>query len=294
MNTAVAAWLWTDSPLAGVRLDEVERLFAQVEAELSRFRPQSGLSRLNAAAGRGPQPISSMLHEVLALALQAAHASDGIFDPTVLNALQAAGYNRSFELVGTDGASPQHRQKVAASGSGWQRVLLDAAEGTAALPAGLGIDLGGIAKGWTVDQAARHLGQWGPALVDAGGDIRSGGAPGEPWPVAVQDPFDETRDLAVVSLADNAVATSSIGGRRWQRDGQPMHHLIDPRTGQPSCSDLHTVTALAPTATEAEITAKVVLLLGRQKGQRYAEKRGHSVLCIDHAGQQSTAGHWPA
>ena len=239
MNTTVAAWLWTNSPLAGVRLAEVERFFAQVEAEMSRFRPQSGLSRLNAAAGRGPQPISPLLVEVLALALQAARTSDGVFDPTVLNALQAAGYDRSFEQIKAGAASPQRGQRAAASGSGWQQVLLDTAEGTATLPAGLGIDLGGIAKGWTVDEAARQLGQWGPALVDAGGDIRSVGAPGEPWPVAVQDPFDETRDLTVVLLADNAAATSSIGGRRWQRDGQTLHHLIDPRTGQPSRSDLH-------------------------------------------------------
>ena len=145
-----------------------------------------------------------------------------------------------------------------------------------------------------MDQAARQLGQWGPALVDGGGDIRAAGAPGEPWPVAVQDPFDETRDLAVVLLADNAVATSSVGGRRWQRNGQPMHHLIDPRTGQPSRSDLHTVTVLAPTAADAEVTAKVVLLLGRHEGQGFAEQRDHSVLCVGHDGQQSTAGHWPA
>jgi thiamine biosynthesis lipoprotein len=294
MNTAVAAWLWTDSPLAGVRLDEVERCFAQVEAELSRFRPQSGLSRLNAAAGHGPQPISPMLEAVLALALEAARTSGGIFDPTVLNALHRAGYDRSFEHIETGGASPHRRHKAAASGSGWRQVQLDRTQGTATLPVGLGIDLGGIAKGWAVDEAARQLGQWGPALVDAGGDIRSLGTPGVPWPVAVQDPFDETRDLVVVSLADSAVATSSIGGRRWQRNGQPMHHLIDPHTGQPGRSDLHTVTALAPTAVEAEVTAKVVLLLGRQEGQRYAHARGHNVLCIGHDGQQSMAGDWLA
>ena len=294
MNTAVAAWLWADSPLAGVRLHEVERFFALVEAELSRFRPQSGLSRLNAAAGHGPQPISPMLEAVLVLALQAARTSGGVFDPTVLNALHGAGYDRSFEQIEAGGANPQRRQRATASGSAWQQVLLDAAESTAALPAGLGIDLGGIAKGWAVDEATQQLGQWGPALVDAGGDIRSVGTPGEPWPVAVQDPFDQTRDLAVVSLADSAVATSSIGGRRWQRDGQPMHHLINPHTGQPSRSDLHTVTALAPTAAEAEVTAKVVLLLGRQEGQRYADTRGHGVLCIGHDGQQSMTGGWSA
>ena len=111
-------------------------------------------------------------------------------------------------------------------------MLLDRPEGTATLPAGLGIDLGGIAKGWTVDQAA---GNWasGARRWSMPAATFAPSAAGEPWPVAVQDPFDETRDLAVISLADSAVATSSIGGRRWQRNGQPMHHLIDPHTGQP-------------------------------------------------------------
>ncbi len=284
MNTDVAAWLWSDSPLAGVRLREIEHFFAQVEAELSRFRPQSGLSRLNAAAGRGPQPVSPLLLEVLALALEAARASDGVFDPTVLHALHAAGYDRSFDQIAAGVGVSQHTPGTAAIG-GWQQVRVDVAEGTVTLPASLGIDLGGIAKGWAVDQAARELGQWGPALVDAGGDIRSVGMPGEPWPVAVQDPFDETRDLAVVLLADTAVATSSIGGRRWLRNGQPMHHLIDPRTGQPSRSDLHTVTVVAPTAVDAEVAAKVALLLGRQAGRSYLESRRHAAWLIDHQGR---------
>jgi thiamine biosynthesis lipoprotein len=289
MNTDVAAWLWSASPLAGVRLAEVERFFGQVEAALSRFRPQSELSRLNAAAGRGPQPVSSLLLEVLALALDAARSSGGLFDPTLLHALRAAGYDRSFEQIGLGDAGPLLEAK-AQSGSGWSQVLLDAAEGTVALPAGLGIDLGGIAKGWAVDAAAGQLGRWGAALVDAGGDIRSAGAPGQPWPVAVQDPCDETRDLAVIGLADNAVATSSSGRRRWQRGGQSMHHLIDPRTGRPSRSDLHTVTVLAPTAVAAEVAAKVALLLGREAGQAYLASRGLAAWLIDYHGCPVTIG----
>lgn len=284
MNTDSAAWLWSDSPLAGVRLAEVERFFGQVEAELSRFRPQSGLSRLNAAAGRGPQPVSPLLLEVLALALDAARSSNGIFDPTILHPLRAAGYDRSFEQIDLGDAGPPP-EASALSGGGWSQVLLDVAGGTATLPTGLGIDLGGIAKGWAVDETARHLGRWGPALVDAGGDIRSVGAPGEPWPVAVPDPCDESRDLAVIGLADSAVATSSIGRRRWRRDGQAMHHLIDPHTGQPSRSDLHTVTVLAPTAVAAEVAAKVALLLGQEAGRAYLASRGFAAWLIDHQGR---------
>ena len=114
---------------------------------------------------------------------------------------------------------------------GWGRVKLDAAQGTVTLPKGLGIDLGGIAKGWAVDRATEMLAGQGidedAALVDAGGDIRASAAPGgEPWPIAVQDPLDAGSDLGGLKLSGGAVATSSVGGRRWQQNGQTMHHLI--------------------------------------------------------------------
>ena len=98
--------------------------------------------------------------------------------------------------------------------------------------------------------------------------------------IAVQDPFDEMNDLFVISLTEGAIATSSIGKRRWERQGQAMHHLIDPRNGLPSQSDLHTVTALASTATEAEVAAKVALILGQHAGLRYLNERGLTGVLI--------------
>jgi len=287
MNTQISAWMWLDGPLASVWLDEAEAFFREIEAELSRFRPDSGLSRLNAAAGDGPQAVSGTLRTVLGLALAAARDSGGIFDPTVLNLLRSAGYDRSFEIL-ADGGSTGMNASVA---FGWQQVELDTAHSTVELPAGVGIDLGGIAKGWAVDRAAEMLGAWSAALVDAGGDIRASAAPGgEPWPIAIEDPFDSTRDLGVIRLAEGAVATSSVGRRRWQRDGQPMHHLIDPRTGEPSCSDLHTVTAVAPTTVEAELAAKIALILGSREGQAHLEARGLSGLLVGHDGGQQVVG----
>ena len=118
-------------------------------------------------------------------------------------------------------------------------------------------------------------------MVDAGGDLRATAPPGgEPWPVAVQDPFDETKDLLVIGLTQGAIATSSIGKRRWERHGQAMHHLIDPRSGRPSESDLHTVTVLAPTATEAETAAKIALILGQHAGRHYLDERGLAGVLI--------------
>lgn len=277
MNTGVAVWLWSDSKLAAAQLARAHATFGQIEAELSRFRPDSGLSRLNAAADGRAQAVSPLLFAVLAAALHAAEDSDGLFDPTILPALRRAGYDRSFDLLAAAPDSGPTAAAQPAAPQDWRHVQMDAATGVVRLPAGLGIDLGGIGKGWTADQVAQDLAPWGAALVDAGGDIRSTGAPGgEPWPVAVQDPFDESRDLLVINLAGGAIATSSVGRRRWELHGQPMHHLIDPRTGGPAKSDLHTVTVLAPTAVEAEIAAKVALLLGRAAGRRYLEQRGLS------------------
>ena len=158
----------------------------------------------------------------------------------------------------------------------------------------MGLDLGGIAKGWAVDRAAEMLGAWGAAMVDAGGDIRvNEAAGGEPWPIGIQHPFDPTRDLGVVALAGGAIVTSTVGRRQWRLDQQPMHHLIDPRTGRPSQSDLHTVTVLAPTAASAEVSAKVALILGSDRGRDHLMGRGFSGVFVDRTGHMEMVGEPP-
>jgi len=290
MNTEVAAWLWSDIGHAAVWLHEVEAFFGEVEAELSRFRPDSGLSRLNAAAGQGPQPVSDLLETVISLALKAAEESDGLFDPTVLHALRQAGYDRSFELLADDAGRPSRLGEDDTT-INWRAVELNPVLGTVTLPAGMGLDLGGIAKGWAVDRAAEMLGAWGAAMVDAGGDIRvSEAAGGEPWPIGIQHPFDPTRDLGVITLDGGAVATSTVGRRQWQRDQQPMHHLIDPRTGKSSQNDLHTVTVLAPTAASAEVAAKVALILGSDRGRAHLMARGLAGVFVDRMGRVEVVG----
>lgn len=291
MNTDVGIWLWNPSRQVDRLMQHAMQRFEEAEAELSRFRPDSGLSRLNAAAGLGPQTVSPLLWTALNRAVEAARQTLGLFDPTVLDLLRAAGYDRSFELLdsSSDTLGPSAKPSC-----GWHQIRFYDSVGQVELPAGVGIDLGGIAKGWTVDRVAVSLATHGPVLVDAGGDIRAIGMPGgEPWPVAVQDPFDETRDCAVLALNGGAVATSSIGRRRWQRNGQTMHHLIDPRTGQPSDSDLHTVTVLADTAEEAEVSAKTVLMLGTQAGASWLKRRDLRGLLIDRRGREHSVGTLP-
>jgi len=293
MNTDIGVWLWSESPTAEGLLREVEQIFADAEAQLSRFRADSELSRLNARAGRGAIAVSPLLQAVLAQALTAARHTDGIFDPTILPHLRRAGYDRSFELL-VGSSDESIGQPIQPNRNGWQQVCLDPANGTVQLPAGVAIDLGGIGKGWTVDRASELLGSWGPSLVDAGGDIRARGLPGGAvWPVGVEDPFHADRDRMVFGLKDCAVATSTIGKRAWQRNGQRFHHLIDPRTCKPSTSDLHTVTALGISATEAEIAAKTALLLGSVKGAAWLRRQGHAAILTQRSGERLCIGQLP-
>jgi thiamine biosynthesis lipoprotein len=292
MNTDAGVWLWSTAPereAIGRSLDWAEAFFGRVEHELSRFRSASGVSRLNQAGGRGPQPVSPLLWTVLMSALDAADDSGGIYDPALLRNLERIGYDRSFEEI--RGRSTAEAIADVPSFGSWRRVRLDGARRSVSLPADLALDFGGIAKGWTVDQVALALAPLGPVLVDAGGDLRVIGAvDGEDWPIAMQDPFEPERDRAIVRLSDGALATSSIGGRRWRRGGRTLHHVIDPRTGTAARSDLHSVTVRAPTAMMADVAAKVVLVLGSASGATYLLKRGLSGLLTTVHGREMAVG----
>jgi thiamine biosynthesis lipoprotein len=288
MGTDVGLWLWPhDDHQARPALVEIEQFFAQTEARLSRFQPGSELSQLNRAAG-GPFVASDLLYELVETALTWQERTAGIFDPTILEALIAAGYDRSFEKMGE---RQDRGTLVAATGPAptAAQVKLDPVDRTITLPPGVGLDLGGIAKGWTVQQAAQRLGQFGPALVDAGGDIVCMGSPssGAPWLVGLADPERPDIDLATLTLRNEAVATSSLARRRWRHRGVPAHHMIDPRTGVPAVTDLVSVTVIGPKLPAAEIHAKVALILGKQQGLAYlAAHPDLSALLVTTDGRQ--------
>lgn len=228
----------------GTAFAQVEAEFERLEARLSRFRPDSELSRLNAA---GSLDAGADLLAVTRAALAARERSGGRFDPTVHDALVAAGYDRSFELVASDavdraGPPPRCGGRVDVDGS---RITLGP---------GVRLDLGGIAKGYAVDRAAAILAAAGDCVVNAGGDLV---ARGGHWPVGI-----EHTDL-VLELSSGAIATSGRDRRRWRRGDEERHHLIDPTSGRPALTELLRVTVVAPTAIEAEVLAKVAFLGGR-------------------------------
>ncbi len=290
----------------------VIELFVDWEARLSRFRPSSELARLNAAGGR-PRRVSRLLFEVVETALTAAAATDGLFDPTLLDRLEELGYDRSFEELlrwppsETVGEPAPERETRTPSRGSWRHLRLDRSTRTIELRRGVRLDLGGIAKGMAVDAAIRLLEDAvvPAAAVEAGGDLAVlGPSPeGGRWRVAVElppptmdtlddDPSEPDADptAVIVEFEAGALATSSIGRRRWSVGGVRRHHLIDPRTGEPAATGVWSATVVAPSCTEAEVAAKVCLLLGFERAPAFLEARGYSGLLLDPGGRGLLVG----
>jgi FAD:protein FMN transferase len=276
--------------LPGGRAESIERvrtLFEGWEAALSRFRSDSALSRMNASAGR-PVQIHEPLLGVLRRALAAAGATGGIFDPTMGADLADLGYSETFfALPDVLAAKPSPKSR---RGS-WHDVRIGPGN-IVRIPAGIGIDLGGIAKGMAVDAALAALGAGDVpfALVSAGGDLAVRGRPpgARDWAVAVGDESVP----ATVGLRAGALATSSTERRRWQTTAGSMHHLLDPRTGTPSASELVRVTVHAPTCEGAEIAAKAALILGLDRGTAFLERAGLAGLLRTRSATHPV-GAWP-
>ena len=279
MGCEMHAILDDDTPAAAAELTSAADWFRDWEGRLSRFDRQSELSRLNRCHD-DVVPVSKPFLEVLQTALWAAHASAGLVTPTLHDQMLAAGYDRSFELIERQGAAEQQRPVGASYASAdtygrWRAIKVDPRARTVRRPAGLRLDFGGIAKGWAADRAARQLGHTAPALMDAGGDIALSGprADGSAWPIAIEHPFEPGAQVGLLMLERGGVATSGRGYRRWRQGDVWRHHILDARTGQPAETDVINATVVAPSAVEAEVGAKVALILGSQEGLAWLEAR---------------------
>lgn len=274
MNCQMLAVLDREDAPVAEWLTEVPLWFADWEQRLSRFRMDSELSQLNHSRGQAV-PVSSVLWEVVQTALRAADYSEGLVTPTLLRAMEAAGYDRSFSplyAAGQPSGAPIHlKTKTPIAVRDWRTLECIAHPHSIRLPLGVQLDLGGIAKGWAAERAVQQLSLHGPALIDAGGDIAVSGpqADGTAWPIGVTDP--EGKTVEMLMLSEGGVATSGRDYRRWQQGDLCQHHILDPRTGQPAQTDVLTVTVIAPTTCEAEMVAKVVLILGSRDGLRWLE-----------------------
>ena len=240
-------------------LDYAERRIEQLEARWSRFRDTSEISGLNRAGGR-PRTVSHDTVRLLDRCVRAWRRTAGAFDPTVHDAMVEHGYDRDFADMSAEAKGPL----VARPAPGLHGLVIDVERRLVALPASVRIDPGGIGKGLAADFVCSELRARGSVgvCVNLGGDLRvAGHAPeADHWSITIHDPFDDARELMRIGITEGAVATSSRVRRTWRRDGQHVHHVIDPRTGSPA--EIHTaaVTAIARSAWWAEVSATSSLL----------------------------------
>ena len=235
-------------------LAEAEAWVHRMHDRFTRFSESSELSHFNASAGQWTD-VSLELEAMLKEALRAYEISGGLVHAATLGALLAAGYTRDYSLGATPTATPPPPPRPLPE-------LLAVRDGQARLVPGASVDLGGIAKGWLADRLAEAVGP--NCLVNLCGDLfaRGPGETGEGWPVGFGD--------RTVLLKDMGAATSGTTKRMW---GPGLHHLIDPRTSKPAATDLKEASVVANSATDAEIYAKVALLLGSEGAAKWLEGR---------------------
>jgi thiamine biosynthesis lipoprotein ApbE len=275
----------------------LEADLAALDAACSRFRPDSELAQLDQADGR-PVPVSPLLAEAVAVALRAAELTGGDVDPTVGEAIVAAGYDRDFTLIPADGPAVNLAVRAV---PGWHQVRLDVGSRTLTMPAGVRLDLGATAKAWTADRAAARIAGTldTGVLVGLGGDISvAGPAPDGGWRIRVQDVTghpdeDPCGPATVVAITGGGLATSSTTARRWRRGGSVLHHILDPRTGLPPAPVWRTVSVTAATCADANTASTAAIIRGDAAPGWLARLRLPARLVAD-SGRVETVAGWPA
>jgi len=286
----------------GRAVDAVREQLAAIDQACSRFRPDSELTRVNAAAGQ-PVATSGLFLDAVSVALRAARLTGGLVDPTLGQAMRELGYDRDFSLLPTarEPAQPSARPvmlgRVASVAAGkaahpagaltrghpgpgpvltllvggradWQSVVVDRQRGTVTVPTGVELDLGATAKALAADRAAAaaHRATRCGVLVSLGGDITvAGPAPRGGWSIRVTDDHAATEDAPgeTVTITSGALATSGTTVRRWRHGDSVVHHLLDPATGQPAETVWRTVSVAAATCVDANTASTAAVILGR-------------------------------
>jgi thiamine biosynthesis lipoprotein len=282
MGTAIHVELWSEDPkLAKRAIDAVMAEMHRIDRLMSPFKPESELSLVNRQAAHAAVPIGAEMFGLIERSLVFSRLSDGAFDITYAGVGHLYDYRQG---IAPDAAAIQQARHAV----GWQHLVLDAQARTIRFArAGVRIDLGGFAKGHVVDSSITILKRMGiaHAVVAAGGDSHvMGDRRGRPWSIAVRDPRDPKRVVAVLPLQDTSISTSGDYERYFERDGVRHHHLIDPKTGT-SPSALRSVTILAADGLTSEALSKCVFVMGLARGMRLAESQpGVDAVVVDATG----------
>ncbi|MEU6148197.1 FAD:protein FMN transferase [Streptomyces sp. NPDC047081] len=265
-----------------------------VDAACSRFRPDSELTRVNLSAG-SPVTVGMRFAEALQAALRAAELTDGAVDPTVGRAVIALGYDRTFARLRPEDARPL---PVFRPAPGWRRIAWDPRTATLCLPPDTSLDLGATAKALAADRAARRAAVMADCgvLVSLGGDLAvAGPAPDGGWRIALAD--DHASPVPhggpAVTVTSGALATSGTRVRTWRRAGRPVHHIVDPATGEPAAPVWRTVTVAAGTCVDAN-TASTAAIVRGHAAVDWLRGTGLPARMVAPDGRVVRVGGWPS
>jgi len=290
MGSAVTVLIWAPDLDAPHLLERARARLEELEQSWSRFRPESELSNLN----RDPLErvvVSEELALILERSCRAWHATDGLFDPTVADAMVANGYGSSFDALRVVGSLRQSNfTQPASPGAGMSEVVVEAVDvgWVVARPVGLRFDFGGIGKGLAADLIAGFLVQAGAesACVSIGGDVRMmGEAPDGGWLMAVEHPTHLAPWFEAIA-ADGAIVASTIRIKQWHSsDGRSMHHVVDPTTGVPTTSGLDGAVVHAAEGWWAEALSTALIVGGPARAEALCDRHDVAAWMVTTTGE---------
>jgi thiamine biosynthesis lipoprotein len=281
--------------------EAVAGVVEEFDRACSRFRPDSELSALNAAAGQSVR-VSRLLIDSVEAALRAATLTGGDVDPSVGETLIALGYDRDFAAIVAEGRSATQGREATTSPRiakvpGWRAIRVDRDAGTISMPRGVTLDLGATAKALAADRAAARASREARCgvLLSLGGDIAlAGPTPQNGWRVRVTD--DHRAGVEApgqwIRLRSGGLATSSTTARRWRAGDELVHHLLDPATGRPVTGGWRTASVSAASCLDANIASTAAIVRGRRAASWLASLRLPSRLITTGGASVHVAG-WP-
>lgn len=263
MGTNIAIELY--HPNTEVRENAIQAVIAEMERvnqTMSTYIDSSDISTINRLAYEHSVPLTQEMFDLLTLSAQISKLSNGAFDITYASVGYLYRYRQKIKPTNDE-------ISTLLEAVNYELVALDEASSSVRfLHKDVKIDLGGIAKGYAVDNAIGILAQMGiqHALVTAGGDTRLlGDRLGKPWIVGIRDPRSKNKQAVVIPLAQSAMSTSGDYERYFEQDGKRFHHILSPKTGK-STYEVQSVSIIGPQSVYNDALSTAVFVMGLEQG----------------------------
>jgi thiamine biosynthesis lipoprotein len=285
MGTSVSAELWLEDETRGRELvEQVLDDYRRIDRDMSTYRADSEISRINALAAREPVPIDAELAALVERALNLSVLSGGAFDITY----ESVGYLYDFHAHKHPSEAQIDRLLPEID---YRHVHVDRERSAISFDVpGVRINLGGIAKGYAVEHAAEMLRRAGVehAVLNAGGDTRVvGDRLGKPWIIGIRHPRLADEVVTRLPIVDEAISTSGDYERFFEEDGRRYHHIMNPATGEPA-QGVVSATVIGPDATMTDGLSTTIFVLGPEKGLALIETLpDYEAVIVDSSGRLS-------